>query len=480
MLRKKFKIPRKFLGVAPDFWAITILFLVFSLVFSLFSIIRHNHFQSQGIDFSIYDQSLWLYSKFENPHNTIGNLHDLADRFRPIMLPLSSLYWFTNNERVLLVFQSVILASAVFPIWLLAKNNVPRILAIIIAFLYVDFVGIQSAIAYDFHEMAILPFFLALLFYLIHKESWKSFFVILVICLGIREHVGLLLSTLGFYIWTSKRKGKIALSTFLISILWSLVAIKVAMPFLGQRTYSSFVLGGDTLEEALLGYITKPYLIIGQFFYPLEKMSVLFWSFLSFGMIPFVSIQLLPIIIFQFASRFLDTLHPIRWTIYYHYSVELAVLLAVSTIYGVKRLSIKFKKFTVSPYLIASFLILAHTITNISLYAPLKNLLKINFYKSAPWMKNNNLILSLVPEDASVATQNNLVPHLSHRKEVYLLPNTGNAEFIIMDLHEGQNEWNFYSQNLKKTKSQFTQIITSGEYKTIYSSGDTYLLRKLD
>ena len=36
-------------------------------------------------------------------------------------------------------------------------------------------------------------------------------------------------------------------------------------------------------------------------------------------------------------------------------------------------------------------------------------------------MKDDRELLRLVPPDASVATQQNLVPHLSHRKEIYLL-----------------------------------------------------------
>ena len=106
----------KILGVKIDFWIIVFIFLLFSTLYSLLAVIRHNHFQSQGIDFSIYDQALWLYSKFEYPFSTITNLPDLADRFRPIMLLLSTLYWFTENERILLLFQATILSSAVFPI----------------------------------------------------------------------------------------------------------------------------------------------------------------------------------------------------------------------------------------------------------------------------------------------------------------------------------------------------------------------------
>src|SRR3989344_6042213 len=86
----------EFLKVKIDFWFIAFLFISFALLYSAIAVIRHDHFQSQGIDFSIYDQALWLYSQLEKPHSTITNLLDLADRFRPIMIPLSLLYFFTD------------------------------------------------------------------------------------------------------------------------------------------------------------------------------------------------------------------------------------------------------------------------------------------------------------------------------------------------------------------------------------------------
>lgn len=102
------------------------------------------------MDFSIYDQALWLYSRFQNPFSTVTGHLDLADRFRPIMIPISSLFWFTKNERILLVFQAITLSAAVFPIWLIARKQIPRILAVIVSIVYVDFIGIQAVNAYDF------------------------------------------------------------------------------------------------------------------------------------------------------------------------------------------------------------------------------------------------------------------------------------------------------------------------------------------
>lgn len=469
---------KKILGVRFDFFLVVVLFLLFSLLYSLLSVVRHNHFQSQGIDFSIYDQALWLYSQFEKPYSTITFQIDLADRFRPVMIPLSVLFWFSQNERTILIFQAIILAAAALPIWLLARRRLPRVLALLSAFLYLDFIGVQSVVVADFHEMAILPFFLSWLFYFLDRQKWLAYFVALTLALSVREHVGFLLATLGIYIWFFSKNAKIALATTLISVSWSIMAIFILMPALGQAYYASFVRGDDTLGEAILSYVTNPTLAVKSFFWPLSKIWTLFWSFFSFGFLPLFYIALAPTILFQFTSRFLDLQHPIRWTLFYHYSAELAVLLTVATTYSLGSILQKFGRDRKVIINLIGFLIIAHLATNIILDSPLKNLLKPPFWRQQPWMADTNLILSKVPRDASLQTQNNLLPHLSHRKEVYLLPIIRGAEYVVFDLHPGQNDWNFYTDNLEIAKAQFKQLVVEDKYKPIISAGDAYLLKR--
>lgn len=473
MLLKKYKL----IGVGVDFYFVCGIFLAFAFLYSLLSIFRHNHFQSQASDFSIYDQALWLYSRFKFPYSTINNIYDLGDRFRPIMILISSLYWFTKNERVILFFQSVMLSATVFPIWLLARRVLPTTLAVLIPFLFVSFVGVQAAAVYDFHEMAVFPFFFAFLFYFLAREKYISFFIVLVLCLFIREYIGLLLSTLGIYIYLTKRNLKIAFLTSILSFSWSVVAISFIMPALGQKMYNSFTGSSGGLDQSIIGYVLRPDVGIHNFFLPVAKSTTLFWSFFSFGMLPLLYPPLIFTIIFQLASRFLDLAHPIRWTIYYHYSLELAVLLSVSTIYsaGMILKNIAWKHSTM---ILFFFLVVTSLTSNITLNVPLKNLVKADFYMEKKWMADTRTILSLVPESASVAGQNNLLPHISHRKQLYLLPNVNNAKFVVFDLHVGQDNWNFYTQNLEKTKAQLLQLLKSGDYTILASAGDAYILKK--
>lgn len=237
---------------------------------------------------------------------------------------------------------------------------------------------------------------------------------------------------------------------------------------------------GDTLLAALLKYLTNPFLIIKNFLWPLEKIQTLFWSVFSFGLIPLFYLPLLPIIFYQFASRFLDLQHPVRWTLFYHYSAELAVLMAVATIYGVRFILKKAGKNRSILVTLVVWLLTVHFISNLILDSPLKNLAKRQFWQGEAWMRDTRLILSMVPVNASVAAQNNLLPHLSHRQRIYLLPNFGDPQYVVVDLHTGQDNWNFYTGNLETAKIQFKDLILNQGYMPIISGGDAYLLAKQD
>ena len=346
------------------------------------------------------------------------------------------------------------------------------------SFLFIAFVGIQSVFIDDFHEVSLLPVSIAWLFYFLEKKRWRSYFVALFLCLSVREHIGFLLSVLATYIYFSSKNIKVALSTFMVSLLWSFLAIKVFMPSFGKVDYSSFVTPGDSLFSASMDYLLNPLSIARNLFYPLVKIKTIVFSFLSFGLLPLLDLKLLPIIGFQFAYRFLDIQHPIRSTLFYHFSVELAVLMSISTISVLEKLTkiVKARRFF---FMFGLVIITLNTIINIYLNAPVLTLLKSNFYADEPWMKDNKLILSKIPKDQSVSAQNNLVPHLSHREKIYVLPIVEDAQYIVFDLHPNQDNWNFYTLSPELAKNKLKELIKSGSYKIAFSSNYSFLLEKM-
>lgn len=53
-------------------------------------------------------------------------------------------------------------------------------------------------------------------------------------------------------------------------------------------------------------------------------------------------------------------------------------------------------------------------------HLPLNKLVKAEYWKEEQWMRDNRALFARVPAGAAVATQQNFVPHLSHRNRIYL------------------------------------------------------------
>ena len=65
-----------------------LLFIVFAdtSLYSTFSILRHLHFES-GWDLAVFDQAVWLYSRFHAPNVTVRfnePVSLLGDHFHPV------------------------------------------------------------------------------------------------------------------------------------------------------------------------------------------------------------------------------------------------------------------------------------------------------------------------------------------------------------------------------------------------------------
>lgn len=450
---------------------ITLLLIVsLGVIFSFLAITRHNHFNSQGWDLAIYDQAIWLYSRFKLPFSTLTGKIDFADRFRPILVLLAPFYWFWPNVRFLLIFQAFILTASSYPLFLLSQRVLKNSLfSLSIITAYLLFPGIQSIAVDDFHEIALLPLFLSLFFLFLELKKWRLYFLSLIFSLLVREYVGFLMAFLGVYVFFVKRKPKIGLVTFLLGLSWSLITIWLVMPLFGSFSYYSFLEEGDTLNQALSKFFSNPILILKGLIDSPIKLRTIFYSFFAFSFLPLLHPLILLPILYQFLSRFLDYVHQYRWSILFHYSGELAVLMAVGSIYGAR----KIKSSLCLPGLVISILLV-----QILMPTPIKVLLNKDFYQEAGWVEDNHEALRKIPPRVSVAAQNNLVPHLSHREKIFILPKIGEAEYIVVDLHKGQDKWNFYSLTLEKTRELIKGLVESGKYKKYYQKGEIIILKR--
>ena len=83
------------------------------------------------------------------------------------------------------------------------------------------------------------------------------------------------------------------------------------------------------------------------------------------------------------------------------------------------------------------------------------------------------MFIDYVPRDASIAALSSLIPHIPKRKNIYMLPQMDNAEYIL--IHAGVNLWPFEKEEFEKFIGQLSDRI---EWTCIKESGNIKLFKK--
>jgi hypothetical protein len=93
--------------------------LLYIFLFARWTFRNHDGYGTFAFDFGIYDQGLWLLSRFERPFITIMGRHLFGDHTSFILLPLVPVYWVLPSAKVLLFAQAAALGLAGIPLFLI-------------------------------------------------------------------------------------------------------------------------------------------------------------------------------------------------------------------------------------------------------------------------------------------------------------------------------------------------------------------------
>jgi len=445
--------------------------LVFFAAGSIISVNRYWQFEVFYYDFGIFDRAIWLVSRFQAPivdHMVVGGKWIFADHFSPSIFLLSPIYWFTNRSEVLLITQSLAVALSGLVIFLIAKKLLKnKFVSLSILSAYFLFVGLQNAIITDIHEVTFATLFVTASFWFYLKKKPLFYFLSLFILLGFKESLFLLGIFLAVtFVLIEKKFTKLSFATFLISVIWGYLSIKVIIPYFsgGFYQYSAHI-------EPNFFKIAKSLIN-----YP-QKRQTIFYSFTSFGFLPVFAPAFWPLIFEDFLTRFYP-FWPTRWNLTLHYSAILATLLAISSIYGLVAIS-AFK--TLSKYL--TFIVILLILVSLYLYR-----FKLNgpfglFYNPAFYSHTKDfgfleVVIKQVPQKSSVMAPNNLASHFTHQK-VWLLRKDYKEympDYILIDTRLGQSPNNyFYTYEMEEIPKLLNKDVN---YELVYTTGEQFVYKK--
>jgi uncharacterized membrane protein len=425
---------------------ILICFLIcLSICYSALSIVRHAHFQSGGFDLGLYDQAVWQFAHNLAPYNTVKERIIFGDHLVLTLPFFGILFYLWDNVRILLIAQAWIISFSAIAIYEIAKKRLlSPLTALMIAIMYSLFYGIQYGVFFDFHPVIIGVALLAWLAYFWEFEKKKLFWITLVVSLLTQENMGIAVFSLSAIFFFRKEFRKQALLVGLLGIIYSLVAVKVSAFFstVGYQYLPEFP---RTLWEAAV-----------RFFDSEEKRQVWLYSYGWFSFLPIFSPGSLIAVLVDLSQYFLTGPKFFQmWSPYTHHRAILSVFLTLGTI----DILVFLKNKKISVVYASIVLLFIAGLNQYYFHFVFNKLVKPEYWKEESWMENTRKLIALVPKDASVATQQNLVPHLSHRKEIYLvwprehengwwLDFGGKPEYLVVDTRP--NQW-------------LTQILESNE-----------------
>ena len=386
------------------------------------SIFRHDRFGSNAYDLGIFDQTIWGYSRFEMIPNTVLRLPNaLGDHFHPILIALGPLYWVWDDARVLLVAQALLLSVASVPLFLWARERLGAVPALLFQAGYLVFWAVLGGALFDFHELSIAAPVVSLALYGLLTRRNAPLFAAAAVALLTREDIALTFVGIGLFAALVQRRWKLGMGLAAVSFAWFVVAFKVLIPAFADRAYAHWAysgLGPDPARAAL-HLVVHPLDSVREFFTPRDKQIALFNLFVPWALLPLLS-PLLLVMLPTLAARFFSD-KPSHWAPQgFHYSLVLAPMLAFAAVDTTARIAERTSSGGRRRLALgAGALVLA-----LGLYfsfVRLRPLDELQRYTGDEQIAAIESCLKVVPADASVAATSALVPHLSHRRAIYVL-----------------------------------------------------------
>lgn len=416
-------------------------FFYLFIMFSALSSARHFSLSSSSFDLGIFDQAIWntlqgnpLFSSLRN------NMSLLGDHFEPILFLIVPLYKIWPDVRVLFVLQSFLLASAVFPLYLIGRLYLKErflIYAFLISYMFSR--PLRGVALSDFHpECFILPLLLWAYYFLVKQRRLLFFLSIFLLALC-KEDVAFIISALGIFAFFVRKQR--ALGTFLFilgPLLWVFETKFVIASFnpQGIYPYMNRLPFGQTYADNIKAIISHPGLLSGLVVEK-AKIEYFFKIFSPLGFLPLLSPGHYILIGIPFLRNLLpqDPNFSGWYNVSSHYTASVIPFVYIAAISGAAWIIGRLKVKRAYVYLGALILILAFAFQGKNDFSKLRKFNKTikqhRTYERLAYLKN-------VPDGVSVAANFNLVPHLSHRKYVFdwspVNKISRTAEYLVIDL----------------------------------------------
>jgi len=331
-------------------WGLLIVIMfVYMVDMSYQAILRYETFKAGAFDLGNMDQVLWntLHGRFFQFTNQAidwyGPPTRLAIHFEPIILPLSLLYVFHADPRILLVFQTLALGLGALPVFLLTRKYVPAwpIFAALMATAYLLSPALLGLNIFDFHPVSLAT---PLLLYAILALTYRHYVWFLIACVlacMCKEDIPLAVALLGVLLIWKYKLPRLGTALFIGGLLWSFLAFKVIIPHFypgvqANNYWYRYETLGSSPGAAVANLVIHPWLLFSTFF-TIDRFYYLVGLVRSVGFLPLLAPEWLLPTLPSLAVNLLST-DPLLYSGVYQYNAAIIPFVMLSAIHGTRRL----------------------------------------------------------------------------------------------------------------------------------------------
>lgn len=422
-------VPGKEAAADPMTWQVRALAAVCFTAYAVVSVRRQQRMLTTGFDLGIFEQVVRSYAHGHLPVVVLKGpgFQELGDHFSPVLAALAPFYLWWPSPVVLLLAQAALLAAAVVPLTRWAQRALGAGAAWVVGLSYGASWGIASAVGFDFHEVCFAVPLLAFSLAALGQSRLGAAAAWALPLLVVKEDLGLTVAVIGVIIaWRGGRL--LGLLTAAAGIAGTALEVLVVIPAFnptGHYTYTDNLVSPYVGAPELLYQMT-----VGLVAAPGPKPLTLILLLAPTGFLALRSALLwaaFPSLIWRFASD-----NPLYWDTDAHYS---AILMPVVFAALLDALVQERRERQERRHLRHSLVAVAAVTVVLLPQFPLFQLAQPSAWRTDPRVAHAHRIMDLIPDGATVAAANRLIPQLTNRATVteFGLPTSPSPQWIIVD-----------------------------------------------
>lgn len=312
------------------------------------AVLRYNTFVATAFDLGNMDQAVWntLHGRpfqFTNHgSNWYGYPIRLAQHVEPIIFLLSLLYVFHADPRILLIFQTLMLAAGALPVFLLTRKfvSVWPLLAPVMAAAYLFSPAVIGENIFDFHPVVLVTPLLLYAILALTSRHYVWFVLCCVLAAACKEEIPIVIALLGLLVIWKYKLPRLGILLFVGGMSWSTLAFAVIEPHFNIGAHSNtfwyrYAVLGSSPKAAIVNILLHPWILFSTYF-TLNRVYYLINLVRSAGFLALLGPEWLLPTLFSVAINILS-MEAFGYSGVYQYNAAIIPFVIIASIHGIRR-----------------------------------------------------------------------------------------------------------------------------------------------